>query len=210
MVHSGRRPAFRISPPARNATTTIAHDESYHFDTGRLEAFSDGVFAIAITLLILEIGVPHIEHGSELAKALLDEWPSFFGYGLSFIVIGIMWMNHHEMFRDIERVDHWLMVTNLLLLLTVAFIPFPTAVLAETLQDSDGLRTATLLYGGTFTVNAIFFNALWLHAVSRRTRRFMVGPAAYGITIPLAFVTPWASLALYVGYAVLYLLPSGD
>jgi uncharacterized membrane protein len=170
--------------------------------------------------------VPHVEHGSDLAKALLDEWPSFFGYGLSFIVIGIMWMNHHEMFRDIERVDHWLMVANLLLMLTVSFIPFPTAVLAETLQDSDGLRTATLLYGGTFTVNAIFFNALWLHAVSRkealldhhvsaarisrRTRRFMIGPAAYGLTIPLCFVTPWAALALYVGYALLYLLPSGD
>jgi uncharacterized membrane protein len=170
--------------------------------------------------------VPHVENGGDLAKALLDEWPSFFGFGLSFVVIGIMWMNHHDMFRDIERTDHWLLVANLLLLLTVSFIPFPTAVLAENLQDSDGLRTATLLYGGTFTVNAIFFNALWLHAatnkerildhhvsdarIARRTRRYVVGPVAYGITLPLAFVTPWLSLALYVAYAVLYLLPSGD
>ena len=170
--------------------------------------------------------MPHVEHGGDLTKALLDEWPSYFGFALSFVVIGIMWMNHHEMFRDIERVDHWLMVANMLLLLTVSFIPFPTAVLAESLQEPDHLRTAMLLYGGTFTVNAIFFNALWLHAarnreklidhhvsaarVSRRTRRYIVGPLAYGITLPIAFVTPWASLALYVGYAILYLLPSGD
>jgi uncharacterized membrane protein len=170
--------------------------------------------------------VPHVEHGGDLARALLDEWPSFFGFGLSFIVIGIMWMNHHDMFRDIERVDHWLVVANLLLLLTVSFLPFPTAVLADNLHDGEALRAATLLYGGTFTANAICFNLLWLHAamnkenildhhvsdarISRRTRRYIIGPVAYGITLPIAFVTPWASLALYVAYAVLYLLPSGE
>jgi len=170
--------------------------------------------------------VPHVEQGGDLARALLDEWPSFFGYALSFVFIGITWMNHHDMFRDIERVDHWLMVTNLLLLLTISFIPFPTAVLAEHLQDSDGLRTAVLLYGGTGTVIAILFNAVWLHAVQRRTvlldhhvsttriqrrtRRYVIGPMAYGITLPLAFVTPWLSLALYVVYAVFYLLPYGE
>jgi uncharacterized membrane protein len=161
-----------------------------------------------------------------LSKALLDEWPSFFGFGLSFVYIGIMWMNHHEMFRDIERSDHWLMVANLLLMLSVSFVPFPTAVLAENLQDSAALLTAVLLYGGTTTVTAICFNAVWLHAVQRRTvlidhhvspsriqrrtRRYLIGPVAYGITLPIAFVTPWASLALYVAYAVLYLLPAGD
>jgi uncharacterized membrane protein len=170
--------------------------------------------------------VPHVAAGQSLSHELLDEWPSFFGFGLSFIVIGIMWMNHHDMFRDIERTDHWLVVANLLLLLSVTFIPFPTAVLAENLQDADHLRVAVLLYGGTFTVNAIFFNALWLHAathkeqiidhhvsdarISRRTRRYIIGPIAYGITLPLAFVTPWLSLALYVVYAALYLLPSGE
>jgi uncharacterized membrane protein len=157
---------------------------------------------------------------------LIDEWPSFFGFGLSFIYIGIMWMNHHDMFRDIERSDHWLMVANLLLMLSVSFVPFPTAVLAESLQDSDALLTAVLLYGGTATVTAIFFNAVWLHAVrkrtllidhhvstariERRTRRYLIGPVAYGITLPIALVTPWAALALYVVYAVLYLLPAGE
>lgn len=170
--------------------------------------------------------MPHVEQGGDLSRALLDEWPSFFGYALSFMFIGITWMNHHDMFRDIERVDHWLMVSNLLLLLFISFIPFPTAVLAENLQDSDGLRTAVLLYGGTGTVIAILFNTVWLHAVSRReelidhhvskaridrrTRRYLIGPAAYGITVPIALVMPWASLALYVVYAVFYLLPSGE
>jgi uncharacterized membrane protein len=157
---------------------------------------------------------------------LLDEWPSFFGFGLSFIVIGIMWMNHHEMFRDIERVDHWIMVANLLLLLSVSFLPFPTAVLATSLEDNEALTTAMLLYGGTATVNAVFFNALWLHAVSRRgvlldhhvskaridrrTRRYLVGPVAYGITIPIALVMPWVSLALYIVYALFYFIPAGE
>jgi uncharacterized membrane protein len=137
-----------------------------------------------------------------------------------------MWMNHHDMFRDIERVDHWTQVANLLLLLSVSFLPFPTAVLAASLEDNEALKTAMLLYGGTATVNAIFFNALWLHVVSkrevlidhhvskaridRRTRRYLVGPIAYGITIPLALVMPWVSLALYVAYALLYFLPAGE
>ena len=136
-----------------------------------------------------------------------------------------MWMNHHELFKDIERLDHLMLVCNLLLLLSMSFIPFPTAVLAEALHEQDGLLAATLLYGGTFTVNAIFFNALWLHAsyrrrlldehvsdarVQRRTRRFLLGPLAYGVTLPIAFISPWASLALFVGYSVLYLLPLGE
>ena len=170
--------------------------------------------------------MPHVQHGSDLGQALLDEWPSYFGYGLSFVVIGIMWMNHHEMFRDIERVDHWLMVANILLLLSVSFLPFPTAVLAESLEDTDALRTAMLLYSGTAIANAIFFNVLWLHAVierdklldhhvsrariDRRTRRYLVGPFVYGITVPLALVTPWLSLALYVAYALFYLIPAGE
>jgi uncharacterized membrane protein len=170
--------------------------------------------------------VPHVTGEQSLSRELLHEWPSFFGFGLSFIYIGIMWMNHHDMFRDIERVDHWLLVSNLLLLLSVSFVPFSTAVLAENLENSDALLTATLLYGGTATVSAIFFNAIWLHAMTNRerlmddhisdarlntrTKRYIIGPFAYGITLPIAFVTPWAALALYVAYAVLYLLPVGD
>ncbi len=202
------------------------HDPGYHVDTQRLEAFSDGVFAIAITLLILEVGVPHVSEAQDLGHALWREWPSFLGFGLSFIVIGVMWMNHHSLFKDIERQDHWLLVINLLLLLCISFVPFPTAVLADYLRDGeDHRRVAILLYGGTFTITAIVFNALWLYAsrgrrliddhvsdarVRSRTLRYLPGPVLYGVGLPLAFVTPWLSLGLYVLLAVVYLLPLNE
>lgn len=129
-------------------------------ETGRVEAFSDGVFAIAITLLIIEIGVPHVEGEEGLAHALRQLWPSYFGFALSFVTIGIIWMNHHGMFKDIERVDHSMMVLNLLLLMCVSFIPFPTAVLAEYMRNDDNALAATLAYGGTFTLTAIITNVM--------------------------------------------------
>jgi uncharacterized membrane protein len=103
----------------------------------RLEAFSDGVFAIAITLLVLEIRVPSADQLSdpvELIKALGALWPSYVGYLISFVTIGIIWANHHNLFRLVARVSHGLVMANLLLLLTVGFVPFPTALLAATLE----------------------------------------------------------------------------
>lgn len=221
-------------PEARTEPAIIEHDDhrhaenedlSHHFNTDRLEAFSDGVFAIAITLLIIEVGVPHVGAGESLSRALWDQWPSYFGFGLSFIAIGIMWMNHHAMFRDIERVDHTLLVLNILLLMGVSFLPFPTAVLAEYLRDADSRLMATLLYGGTLVVNAVFFNALWLYAsrgrrlidehvsdlrIHQRTWRFLLGPTVYSVSLLTAFISPWISLWLYVGLALLYLLPVKD
>jgi uncharacterized membrane protein len=196
-------------------------EDQHHYDTTRLEAFSDGVFAIAITLLVLEITVPHVTDGN-LGRALGDEWPSFFGFGLSFITIGIMWMNHHAVFRDIERVDHVLLVLNLLLLLGISFVPFATAVLAENFNDNDPRRVATLLYAGTFTTTATLFNAVWLYAsrgnrlidrhtsaarVRSRTLRYLPGPVLYALGLPLALISPWLTIGLYVALAVLYLLP---
>jgi uncharacterized membrane protein len=204
---------------------TAHHDDDlHHFDTQRVEAFSDGVLAIAITLLVLEIGVPG--PGSSLGSALEHEWPSFLGFGISFITIGIMWINHHGVFRDIERVDHKLLVLNLLLLLSISFLPFGTAVFAEHLRDEDNRRLATLFLGANFTVIAVFFNALWFYvyfhraalidhhvSVTRlqsRTRRYLSGPFIYGVTLPLAFISPWISVAIYIGAAVLYLLPLNE
>jgi uncharacterized membrane protein len=169
--------------------------------------------------------VPHLGKGASLSEALADAWPSYLSFVISFLVIGIMWMNHHDMFKDIEHVDHLLQVANLLLLLTICFIPFPTAVLAESLRASDGLLTATLFLGGVFTVNAICFNLLWLRAyfhrelidehvsearLQRRTRRYRFGPLMYGLTLPLALISPWISIVLYLAYAALYMLPAGD
>ena len=202
--------------------TSIRHEPEEHANTARLEAFSDGVFAIAITLLVLEIGIPHVDADQSLSEALRHLWPSYFGYAVSFLTIGVMWINHHALFRDIDRQDHTLLVLNLLLLLGIAFLPFPTAVVAAYMRDSDHQLTAALTFGTTMTVIACAFNALWLYAsvgrrlidphvsdarLRSRTRRYMPGPLLYLITLPLAFVLPWISLGLFGAYAVFWLLP---
>ncbi len=134
-------------------------------DTTRLEAFSDGVLASAITLLILEIRVPErdgAENGpqTDLLDALLHLWPSYLGYVVSFATIGIVWANHHTIFRYIVRTDQTLILINTLLLLCVAFIPFPTALLAEHLGH-DGERVATMVFAGTYIVLGALFALLW-------------------------------------------------
>src|SRR5262245_44621623 len=101
----------------------------------RLEAFSDGVFAIAITLLVIEIRPPELDGGESLAHALGQQWPAYLGYLLSFLVLGVMWLNHHRIFEPVRRVDGAVLVLNLNLLLWAALIPFPTAVVADFLRD---------------------------------------------------------------------------
>lgn len=200
-------------------------DPSHHSDTVRLEAFSDGVFAIAITLLIIEIGVPHPPPGESLGYALRQLWPSYFGYVVSFLTIGVMWINHHGMFKDIGRVDHSMLVLNLLLLLGIAFVPFPTAVVAEYMRDDESARAATLAYGATFTMIAVVFNAMWLYAargrrlidehisdqrVRSRTLRYLPGTPLYAAGIAIALVSTWAALAWWGLLAVFFLLPVHD
>ena len=131
--------------------------------TTRLEAFSDGVFAIAITLLILEVRVPErrdIGEGRQLLTALADLWPAYLAYGTSFVAILIMWVNHHIIFEHVRRTDHPLFLLNGLLLLCITFMPFPTALLAEYLGH-PGQRLAAAVYAGSFVVIAIVFNLLW-------------------------------------------------
>lgn len=200
-------------------------DDAHHADTLRLEAFSDGVFAIAITLLIIEIGVPRIDAGQSLAAALRELWPSYFGYGLSFIMIGIMWMNHHGMFRDIGRTDHTLTALNVLLLMCISFVPFPTAVLAAYMREGDQVLPATLAYGATFTITAIVFNIMWHYSargrrlidehvsdarVRARTRRYIGGPLLYAIGLPLAFINVWIAIGLWSALAIFFLLPLSE
>ena len=198
-------------------------------DTGRIEAFSDGVFAIAITLLIIEIGVPHLEDeppGTTLPQALVGLWPSYLGYLISFLQIGVIWANHHNRFRFIERSDHGLLFLNILFLMCVAFIPFPTALLAEYLERTASEReTAGVIYAGTLAVTAVFFTLLWLYAAANRlvdrnldpslvramTRRYLLGTVAYLLVFVLAYVNVAASLILLVILALLFVLPEpGD
>src|SRR5436309_14245655 len=118
-------------------------------ETNRVEAFSDGVFAIAITLLILTISVP--SHGEHLGHELIDLWPSYVAYAVSFLTIGIMWVNHHTLFRNFARVDRPLLLLNILLLMLIAFVPFPTRVAAEFVHSEGNRREAAFLYGLTMT-----------------------------------------------------------
>src|SRR5215204_4030683 len=193
-------------------------------DTGRIEAFSDGVFAIAITLLIIEIGVPHLEDeppGTTLPAALVGLWPSFLAYVISFLQIGVIWANHHNRFRFIARSDHILLFLNILFLMCVAFIPFPTALLADYLRGAER-ATAGAVYAGTLAVTAVFFTLLWLYAatnyrlidrnldpflVRAMTRRYVLGMAAYLFAFLLAFINVAASLILIVVLALLFVLP---
>jgi uncharacterized membrane protein len=191
-------------------------------DTTRLEAFSDGVIAIAITLLVLEIRVPEeAESASALWEALRDLWPAYLGYLISFATIGIMWANHHTIFRLISRTSHYLILTNLLFLLCLAFLPFPTALLTHTLGHFDE-RVGIIVYSGAFLVTALAYNLLWWYAASRAntlmpdaspeavqsiTRRFRLGPPAYGLAFALAFINTTASLIVLAAIALTYVLP---
>ena len=193
--------------------------------TGRLETFSDGVFAIAITLLVLEIPVPKVEHGG-LADALLDDWPAYAAYVVSFAIIGIIWINHHAVFGYVERADRGLLLLNLNLLLWVALIPWSTSLLAEYMQaGGSDERAAALVYALTMTLMGVSFGGMWLYItrgaevgpaahlppseVRSRTRRFVIGAPLYALSIGLALVSAPACLAVNALLAVYYAVPGG-
>jgi uncharacterized membrane protein len=185
--------------------------------TTRLETFSDGVFAIAATLLILEIGVG--TGRSDLGHALLHLWPSYLAYSTSFITIGIIWMNHHSVVATMARVDRTLMFVNLLLLLVVAFLPFPTRLVADYLQKPDE-QPAVYAYCATFVVMAMVYNALWRYASTNRrligaevpdarvraiTRAFNPGVPIYAATFVVAIFSPLAAVFMTFAVAAFYL-----
>lgn len=177
----------------------------------RVESFSDAVFAIAITLLVLDIRQP--ARSGPLWDAILRQWPSFVAYALSFLLIGVVWVNHHAVFHFIARVDLALIWLNLLLLLDVAFMPYPTVLLADALVSGRGEATAALCYGATLVVGGVLFEAVWLHVSRRRRllradvapevvramgRRFLGGPLFCALITPLAFVQVGLTLAGYL------------
>jgi len=192
-------------------------------DTGRIEAFSDGVFAVAITLLIFEIKTPPAGSGG-LAGQLLRQWPSYLSFVTSFAFIGIMWINHHRLFTHIRQCNDWLLILNLLLLMGVTFVPFSTAVLAEHLLGPDR-HTAALLFNGTYLGLAILFNVLWRYAasphrhllsrdvdpaaVTRITRQYSFGLVTYLICVLLAWVNVLASLLVNLSLAIFFAIPTG-
>ena len=134
--------------------------------TTRLETFSDGVFAIAATLLVLEFSVTSAD-SHDLGSALLHLWPSYLAYATSFITIGIIWMNHHTCIETVARVDRTFLFLNLLLLMTVAFLPFPTKLVAQHLQK-PGEQDAVYAYAATFVVMSMIYNVWWRYASTGR------------------------------------------
>ncbi|HJS99549.1 MAG TPA: TMEM175 family protein [Terriglobales bacterium] len=200
---------------------SLATREAGRKETGRVEAFSDGVFAIAMTLLVLNVKVPTSNQSGQLRSLLWQQWPSYVAFVISFAFIGIMWVNHHRLFVHIRRIDHTLLVLNGALLLGVTAVPFPTAVLAQYLAKPDE-KAATMLYNGTYVVVAVFFNVLWRYAasghrllgdevdaaeVNRITRQYAFGPLFYLACFALAYINVAASLALNVALAIFFALP---
>jgi uncharacterized membrane protein len=186
--------------------------------TTRHEAFSDGVFAIAATLLVLEIDV-HTSNGGQLAHQLAHIWPSYLAYVTSFITIGIIWINHHHNMRAIERPDRPFMFINMLLLLDVAFIPFPTKLVAEYLRHA-GERPAVIAYSGTLLGMAVLYTVWWRYARTGRRliapgvsegelraidRGFAPGLPLYALVFVLAFFTPFTAVILTLLLAAFYL-----
>jgi len=181
-------------------------------ETLRIETFSDGVFCIAVTLLSIEIGVEL--HGDvsnkNLTNALLAKWPIYLAYVISFVNVLLAWIGHHSLFKMLSKSDNSIMITNGLLLMLVALVPFPTKTLGEFLL-TDGLKTATIFYTGYFVLISIAFRLLWF-AASRRpgilmhnvtskqirqtTRNENIGLVCNSIILAVAFINPWLALAL--------------
>ncbi|HUK96256.1 MAG TPA: TMEM175 family protein [Gaiellaceae bacterium] len=134
--------------------------------TGRIEAFSDGVFAIAITLLVLDVAVPASALGAPW-YAIAHQWPSYLAYVTSFVTIGGLWMVHHGIFRGLQYANGTIMRLNLLLLMAVSFLPFPTGLMAEAIRDTSAERAAVVFYGATLLSISILLRILWGAIVSR-------------------------------------------
>jgi uncharacterized membrane protein len=197
-------------------------------ETGRTEAFSDGVFAVAITLLVLNIKIPGLDLSPNnlpddfhLWKMLLNEWPMLAAYTTSFATIGVMWLNHHRLYSHIKRTDTVLLLLNILLLLVIVFIPVPTALVSEYLVRPD-LHAAALLYSGTNVILAVCFNLLWRYAsyhnrllgknadtraVRAISGQYWFGPLVYLIAFVLALFNTPASILLNFLLALFFAIP---
>jgi uncharacterized membrane protein len=165
------------------------------WETDRTEAFSDGVFAIAITLLVLEIGIPASEF-DDLWSAILHEWPAYLGYATSFLTIGGLWLAHHGIFRRLRYANNAVMRINLLLLMAVAFLPFPTRLVAEAIRDRNAERAAAIFYGLCLLAIAVLFSALW--AAVARDRR-LLKPEVTDEEVNSILIASSPSIGFYAG-----------
>jgi uncharacterized membrane protein len=190
---------------------------------GRAEAFSDGVIAIAVTLLVLDIHVPEPDSQASLASRLGEQWPSYAAYVVSFLTIGIIWINHQAMLRRVTAVDHAILLLNLVLLMTIGVLPFTTALMAAYLRASEGETLAAAIYGGSFLAMSLAFFAMQQHLLRAKAhlldremtpavraavlRRNAIGLVPYAIATLAALITPYLTLAICALIAGFYALP---
>lgn len=191
--------------------------------TNRLESFSDGVIAVAITLLVLDVKVPDLAGGESLVHALLDQWPHYAAYVVSFLTIGIIWINHHAMITRLGQADHSILILNLVLLMTIAILPFATELMAAYLQAPHGQNMAAGVYAGAFLAMSIAFAMLNRHILLARAHmlsaeiplevrrrilaRSVSGLVPYLVATILAIVSPYVTLAICGALAVFYATP---
>jgi uncharacterized membrane protein len=192
----------KASPPVE---TRLYNAEQNRVGLERLMFFSDAVFAIAITILVLDIHLPSgvdLASGDQLLSSLLALWPKYLAYLISFLVIGLYWMNHHHKFLFIKKFDHLLLSLNLLFLMVIAFIPFPTAVMSETIN-----MTSSIFYALVMAAAGVLLAVLWLHAtrrqvlfdlhLSRQQRwREATGPLAIALIFLLSIGVAYVDLGL--------------
>ena len=191
-------------------------------DTERVEAFSDGVFAIAVTLLVLEIKVPELQGGAAtLGSELLNLWTSYFGYIFSFMMIGIYWARHHFIFQLYKKTNHSFILLNLFFLLCISFLPFPTSVLARYITVDEWRQTAIVFYAFGLFLPSFAWLLVWFYGsrrgmldekiddryISHLTRIYALSNGLYVAAILLALWNGTAGLIMCIGLTLLYLLP---
>lgn len=188
----------------------------------RLEMFSDGVFAIAITILVLNLDVPELVKGAalnhDLWRALADQWPKLVSYAISFGIVGLYWVGHHLMFHYIRHTDRMFLFLNNLYLMVIAFMPFPAALLGR----YGSTQAAVVVYAGTLIVAGLLYTNLWMYATRHRrlvdpnlsdrlirlvTKIIVAAPFIYLIAIGLSFINPRLSLIMFIITPLLYILP---
>jgi uncharacterized membrane protein len=191
--------------------------------TNRLEAFSDGVIAVAITLLVLSLVVPDPARTNHLANALGRRWPEYAAYAISFLTIGIIWVNHHAMIARLRETDHTILLLNLVLLLTIGVLPFATDLMATYLRAGSGEHLAAAIYAGAFLLMGVAFATLNRHILfdkshlldgqlpPERRRQILMrsvsGLVPYAVAIAVAPLSPYATLAICGALAAFYATP---
>jgi uncharacterized membrane protein len=218
MVNAGIVVTTQESTPEHTVKMPVTMEQS---ETVRIEQFSDGVFAIAITLLVLGITVPKARElgpGGSLASTLIKQWPHYLAFVTSFITILAKWVNHHRIFSFIQRTDHLFLYWNGLLLLFITFMPFPTTLLAEYLLHPEA-KVAGAVFAGTYVASAFAFKGLWHHAskngrlltknvddreIQQITMQYRYGPLLYLAAFALSFVSVFLSVGLCLCLAVFF------